>query len=1169
MNDQSQKSEIAKKEEEILEFWKKNNIFHKTLEKNDNKTESGFLKRIFGKNKKEFIFYEGPPTANGKPGIHHLEARAFKDIIPRYKTMRGFHVRRKGGWDTHGLPVELQVEKELGFKSKKEIEEYGIEKFNQKCKESVWRYVDEWREFTERIAFWVDLDNAYVTYDPKFMESVWHILSKVNDKGLLYKDYKVLPWCPRCQTALSSHELAQGYEQVKDLSLTVKLKVKNPEDYNLPKESYFLAWTTTPWTLPGNVGLAVGKDVDYAVVEHEDNTYVLAKELVKKHFENADVKQTLKGKDLVGISYEPLFGFLPEEKRENAFKVYPASFVTTTEGTGIVHTAVMYGQDDFILGTEVGLPKHHLVNVDGTFVDGTGFLAKKFVKDEETEVSILKDLAKRGLLFSKEKYEHSYPFCWRCKTPIIYYARDSWYIRMSELRDDLISENKKINWEPSHTRDGRFGEWISEVKDWAISRERYWGTPLPVWETKDGKERLVVDSVKTLADNTKLSGNKYFVMRHGLSDNNVTDIISSDPANVHHITEDGRNQTVSASENLKGEKIDMIFSSVFLRTRETAEIVAEAVGMDKNDIVIDSRLQEIGMGVYEGKTWEKYYADDPKHGSDPGHAPNGGESRMGVRKRVGEFLYELENKYKDKNILIVSHGLPLKMLQVIADGSSINEEGNNEHENFRGEQHASHIMRNAEVAELTFIPLPHNENFELDLHKPYIDDVVLVSSSGADMMRTNEVIDVWFDAGSMPFGQDHYPFENKDWVDNVGYPADYISEAIDQTRGWFYTLHAIGILLGRGRAYKNVISLGHVLDNKGKKMSKSIGNVIDPQKMIDKYGVDALRFFMYTVNQPGDSKNFDERVVDEIIKKVFNLLLNSVKFFKLYEDDFSNTDPYSSKNVLDIWILARLDKLSSSMTKNLDNYKIFEAAREIRTFIADLSQWYIRRSRDRFKESGKDKKFALVTTKYVLLTLSKLIAPFMPFLAEDVYTQVGGGMESVHLEGWPVVGKLNKSILTNMKEVRSIVSLGLEARSSVGIKIRQPLSKLMVKNNESRIINDEGMVQLIKDEINVKNVEFGVEIETEVELDTKLTPELEEEGRVRELVRSIQVLRKNEKLKPSDTPKLLIDSDEKGRALVERNIEEIKSLASLSGIEFSNLDTDALDINGLSFKISL
>ncbi len=831
-NMENKKSEAALKEERILEFWKERNIFEETLKKPSPKGE--------------FIFYEGPPTANGKPGIHHVEARSFKDAIPRYRTMRGYHVRRKGGWDTHGLPVELQVEKTLGFKSKKDIDEYGIAEFNQKCRESVWEYVDMWSKFTRRMGYWVDEKHPYITYKNEYIESVWSILKKVDEQGLLYKDYRVVPWCPRDGTALSSHELAQGYQIDKDLSVTAKFKVKGQED------TYILAWTTTPWTLPGNVALAVGEKIEYVKIKKEEQILILAKArlgIVEGEYEELE---TIYGRDLLGLEYEPLYPFMqeqvPESQKEalaKAFKVYDADFVTTEDGTGVVHTAVMYGQDDFVLGTKIGLPKHHLVDEAGHFVKGTGFLEGRFVKDEEVAVDIIKDLAHRGLLFKKEKYEHSYPHCWRCKTALIYYARDSWYIRMSSpvIKEQLIAQNQEINWEPSHIRDGRFGEWLKDIKDWAISRERYWGTPLPVWETAD-KKRVVVDSLATLKKYAKKSGNKYFVMRHGEAEHNLKGIASADPKAPVHLTEKGKEQVVAQVPKLKEAGIDLIISSPFVRTTETAQIIHDGLGLPAEALLFDERLREVDIGVYNGGTWHKFHEDFPKTAENFDRAPEGGESYNTVKNWMMNFIHDVEIKWQGKNILIVTHGGPAWLLLAGTHGY----DAERSLEMVRDKKDF-HYFENADIREAPYVPFPHNDNWELDLHRPYIDHVDLVDENGQAMARVKEVMDVWFDSGAMPFAQDHYPFENKDWVEGAGYPADFISEAIDQTRGWFYTLHAVGVLMGRGKAYKNVICLGHLLDRDGKKMSKSLGNVIDPWLMMDTYGVDTLRMWMY-LGQP-------------------------------------------------------------------------------------------------------------------------------------------------------------------------------------------------------------------------------------------------------------------------------------------------------------------------------
>ena len=1143
-------SNVNEKEKEILKFWQENKIFEKSLEKSSPKGE--------------FIFYEGPPTANGKPGIHHLLAQAFKDVIPRYKTMQGFHVRRKGGWDTHGLPVELEVERQLGLKSKKEIEEYGIALFNEKCKESVWKYVDEWQKFTERVGYWVDQKNAYVTYKPEYIETVWWVIKQVADQQLLFKDYKVVPWCPRCGTVLSSHELAQGYEDVKDLAVTVKFKITNPEKIGSSGDVFLLAWTTTPWTLPGNVGLAVNSDIEYISMNVDGIQYIIASNLISKIFPEYDktpgeilTQSLVSGKDLVGLEYEPLYPFLLEkfkdknpEAFEKAYKVYSADFVNTEDGTGIVHTAVMYGPDDFELGTKVGLPKYHLVNEDGHFVGGTGFLSGRFVKDEDVAVDIVKDLVSRELLFKKEKVTHSYPHCWRCKTPLIYYARDSWYIKMSQLREDLTRENEKINWEPAHIKNGRFGEWLREVKDWAISRERYWGTPLPVWECYACKKTEVIGAVEELKKRSK-STNSYLLMRHGATKSNGGGTISDDITTIDPLTEEGRDQVKKSALDLRDKKIDLIVCSPFQRTKETAEIVAEILGIEKSQIAMDKRLGEIKTGM-TNKTWPEYWAPYPSREDRLSGRFGSGENLYDVRKRSLQTLFDLDKKYSDKNILIVTHEGVTAMLQI-----GVIEDENLERKTYIEKKHR--FYENAEVGTIDFWPFPHNKEYELDLHRPYIDEIKFVCECGGNMIRVKEVMDVWLDSGAMPFAQDHYPFPEKELL----YPADFISEAIDQTRGWFYTLLAIGVLVERGTPYKNVICLGHILDADGKKMSKSVGNVVNPWDMIEKYGADVLRFWMYSVNQPGESKNFDEKSVDEVRKKVFNTLENVLKFYEMYSGDkHLAVKPLSERfnrlGVLDKWIFSLLNKLILDVTESLDNYKLLEATRAIKDFITDLSQWYVRRSRDRFKigyrgEVIGDRENALKTLRHVLVELSKLMAPFTPFIAEEIYNSAGGEKESVHLEDWPEVelGIKNKElrIIDEMQKVRYVVTQALELRSKANIKVRQPLSLLRIKDEGLRMTNE--YLELIRNEVNVKEVVVG----DELSLDTNITPELAREGEYRDLLREVQDLRKENGLKPGELVTLTLP--EKYRDIISGFEDDFKKTVSSRDVLFG----DKLEIN--------
>lgn len=1091
MAEKDTKSDAAKREERILAWWKENQIFERSVEK---PSPAG-----------EFVFYEGPPTANGRPGIHHLESRSFKDAIPRYKTMRGYRVPRRAGWDTHGLPVELEVEKELGFSGKPDIEKYGVAAFNKKCRESVLKYIDEWSRFTERIGYWTDQGKAYFTFNAPYMESLFSIVKKVHEDGRMYKDYKVLPWCTRCGTALSSHELAQGYAEVKDLSVTVKFElVEEPG-------TYLLAWTTTPWTLPGNVALAVGKDISYAYVQALNGVYVVAEELVEKIFKDQEIKilKSVKGSELVGKDYIALFDFLPslaseteKAKFDRAYQVYAADFVTTVDGTGIVHTAVMYGTDDFELGSKIGLPKVHAVGADGKFVKGTGYLEGRFVKEEDEKgkptlaVDIIDDLKKRNLFFSQENYKHTYPFCWRCKTPLIYYARDSWYIRMHDLRETLLAENKQVNWEPSHIREGRMGEWLSGAKDWAISRERYWGTPLPIWESEDGTERLVIGSVEEMKAHLPKRGNRYFVMRHGESENNVAHLVCDDDSIPSALTEFGVSQSIRAAQGLKDKGITRIVASPLMRTRETAEAVAQELGIPKDQIVFDERLRELTFGEWNGKPIQEYRDAFEGIAEFMALRPEGGESWEDVRVRMGSFLYDFDSKHENETTLIVTHGGPMRMLVAAAHGMTIRE--------YLTDWKVARDPGNTEVTELPFVPLPHNEHFELDLHRPHIDDVVLISPKGTALTRVKEVMDVWFDSGAMPFAQDHYPFRKKEWIEGKGFPADFISEAIDQTRGWFYTLLAVGVLMGRGSAYKNVICLGHLLDEKGQKMSKSKGNVVNPWEAMDQYGVDTLRFWMYYVNQSGDSKSFDEKTVKEAARAL-SWLENSAKFYELFK---TPADASDAPQVLDRWMHARVNETVGTMTNALDGYQLYDATRALAGLFEDLSQWYVRRVRDRARDGDAA---ALATLKSTLKSSALLLAPFSPFLAEEIYGMVRDehDPESVHLDEWPKCESADAELIVQMAKVRSFASEALMLRQKANMKVSQVLRSLSIPETLS-----PELAALLAEEVNVQEIKFDA---SSMSLDTELTPELRALGDERLLARAVADARKSLGLSPKDT----------------------------------------------------
>ena len=1019
----STKLDFTSREEKVLKFWKENEIFEKSIEEK--------------KDLPTYTFYDGPPTANGKPHIGHVLTRVIKDMIPRYQTMKGHKIIRKAGWDTHGLPVELEIEKELGIDGKEQIEAYGLDPFIRKCKESVWKYKGMWEEFSNKVGFWADMDNPYVTYHNTFIESEWWALKKIWDDGLLYKGFKIVPYCPRCGTPLSSHEVAQGYKTVKERSAVVRFKV-------IGEDAYFLAWTTTPWTLPSNVALCVNPDENYCKVKAADGyTYYMAEALLDKVLGGMaeklvkeekiaegtpayEILETYKGKELEGKEYEPLFECTKEyvaKLPQKGHYITCDSYVTMSDGTGIVHIAPAFGEDDANVGRKYDLPFVQ-------FVDGKGDMTKEtpyaglFVKDADKPVLV--DLEKAGLLFDAPKFEHEYPHCWRCDTPLIYYARDTWFIKMSAVKDRLVKNNNTVNWIPEGIGKGRFGAWLENVQDWGLSRNRYWGTPLNIWECSCGK-------------------------RH-------------------------------------------------------------AIG-----------------SIEELKSMSKNCPDD------------------------------------------------------------------------------------------------------IELHRPYIDAVTITCPDcGGEMKRVPEVIDCWFDSGAMPFAQWHYPFENQDIFED-NFPADFISEAVDQTRGWFYSLMAISTLLFDKAPYKNVIVLGHVQDKDGQKMSKSKGNAVDPMDALNKYGADAIRWYFYSNSAPWLPNRFHEDAVVEGQRKFMGTLWNTYAFYVLYAniDEFDPTKytlEYDKLSVMDKWLLSKLNSMVKSVDDNLGNYRIPEATKALAEFVDDMSNWYVRRCRERYwaKDMPQDKINAYMTLYTALVTLCKAAAPMIPFLTEDIYQNLvrtvdKNAPESIHLCDFPEVNEsmIDPELEASMDEVLKVVVFGRAARNTANIKSRQPIANMYIKATKTL---DDYFVDILRDELNVKNVEFKEDLsaftaysfkpqlrtvgpkygkhlnaikeylanvdgnkamselkadgvikftadDTEIALaeedllidvakmdgyvtegdnyvtvviDTTLTPELIEEGYVREVISKIQTMRKDSDFQVTDRIKVYVTGNAKIAEVMEKNADEIK-----------------------------
>ncbi|MEK7527205.1 MAG: class I tRNA ligase family protein [Patescibacteria group bacterium] len=1176
--EKTEKSRNAEREEEILKFWRDNKIFEKSVAKLAPRGE--------------FIFYDGPPFASGTPHYGHLLASTIKDTVPRFWTMRGFRVARRWGWDCHGLPVENLVEKELGLKSKKDIENYGVEKFNAVARQSVLRYADIWREQIPRFGRFVDMDNDYQTMGTDYTESVWWAFKKLHDKDLIYEGFKTMHLCPRCGTTLSNFEVAQGYRDINDIAVYVKFELSGQA------KTYVLTWTTTPWTLPGNVALAVGKNIDYVKVQIGEEKLILAKTRLAVLKQEYKILEEFKGTDLVGKSYEPIFDYYKGQtlkNKENGWKIYAADFVTTEDGTEIVHIAPAFGEDDLRLGEKEQLPFIQHVGADGKFKKEITDFAEQDVKPKDdptrADVAILKFLAAKGSLFDKEKITHSYPHCWRCESPLLNYAASSWFVKVTALKNKLMAENKKIHWVPEAIGKYRFGNWLAEARDWAISRSRFWGAPLPVWRCEKCGKLEIIGSVENIKKHLK-PRNRYFVMRHGQSENNVAEILSTKPENPHHLTEKGKEQVRAAAKILKKEKIDLIYVSPFIRTRESAEIIREALGFKKEQVTVDTRLSEISAHDFNGKSVSEFQTAFSSL-AERFSKRVGGENYSEIKNRVGGFLNEIDAKNSSKNILIVSHEAPIWLLTCAA--ANLSEKMSIK--SYPNDFPKNDFINNAEVKSFDFVPLPHNENYELDLHRPFIDEIAFDCSCSGKMKRIPEVFDCWFESGSMPFAEWHYPFDfaqgkpSKNFFNpkpgllrkSKGYPADFIAEGLDQTRGWFYSMLVLGVALFGKAPYKNVVVNGLVLAEDGKKMSKSLKNYPALLPTIEKYGADAIRF--YLLSSPAvhaDDFCFSEKGVDEVAKKVLGRLDNVLAFYLLYADkkQFSIFNPpagragfqFSNKNVLDGWILTRLNQLISEVTTAMENYELNKATRPIADFIDDLSTWYLRRSRERIKQPTT-KAEALATLSFVLLELAKVMAPLTPFFAEYLYNQVGGKKESVHLEEWPAKDTQrpttnDQQLLEEMKETRRIVSLALEARAKANIKVRQPLAllKFSIFNPPAGRAgfqfskNKDQLLQLVKEEINIKEIVFSKDLKEEVELDTNITPILKKEGDYREVLRRIQELRKEKGLQPGQLAVLATSSQIAATGLLQEFENDFKRVASLEKINHGVLSVGDFEL---------
>lgn len=1110
---------IPKIEKKILKFWQKEDIFAKSIK----------LK----KDKPFFSFYDGPPFASGLPHYGHILASTIKDTVLRYWAMRGHRIFWRVGWDCHGLPVENYVENKFNLKNKKDIEKFGIDKFNKESRKSVFLCINDWYKTLTRVGRWADYSSSYATMDNTYIESVWWVFKQLWDKGLVYQDFRVTPYCPRCGTPLSNFELNQpgAYQDVEDESVFIKFQLKDKPN------TYLLVWTTTPWTLGANTAVAVGPDFEYVKVKKAHQYLILAKERLSVLKDYKVVDEFL-GKELVNQEYQPLY---PMKLDKRGYRVVPADFVSVKEGTGLVHIAPTFGEEDMELGKQENLPGLITVDEEGKIIKGLGLPGEgEFVKKADADVK--RDLKKRGLLFREEKITHAYPFCWRCETPLLYYPINSWYIAVTKFKKELVANNKKIKWVPGHLKQGRFGKWLEGARDWSVSRNRYWGAPIPIWQCRKCGRLEAIGGLKELARKTKR--NSYYILRHGETENNLGHIIYSDDENQKlPLTKNGEKQIKALIDKLRKAKIDLIYSSDYLRTRQTASIISQALGVE---VIYDKRLRDVDVGSFKGRSLKDYFAYFGNSNLERfTQSPPRGENLNQVKRRMMNFVLAIDRKYLNKNILIVSHGDPLWVLEGASQGLSNETLADNR---------ARRLPRPGQLRLLGFKKLPFDENGNLDLHRPFVDEITFSCSCGGRMERTPEVFDCWFESGSMPYGQWHYPFQNKKLVEKT-FPADFIAEGMDQTRGWFYTLHVLATALtlkniGLGKntsSFKNVIVNGLILGEDGKKLSKRLKNYTPPEIIFDKYGADALRYFLLTSTPMGEDYIVSEKRIAETFRRTILTLWNSFSFLNTYADkECLASKSIHPRNILDRWIISRLNSFNQEMIDWMDGYELTKAARLFDVFLDDFSNWYIRRSRRRFQKPAnkQEKKEAEKICSFVLLTMSKLMAPFLPFLTEEIYQHLENG-PSVHLVDYPKPNKklVDKKLEGKMSEVRQLAADALAKRAEAGIKVRQPLGQLTI-NNKQLIANKE-LTDLIAEEVNVKKVVFGKGIK----LDTKLTAELKTAGLVRDLIRFVQEMRRDAGLKPRDEIYLCYSTGPALSKLIQKQVFEIKKEVSALQIE--------------------